>query len=48
LLQRFLEKPADPRQMTILYRLQASALMWAVTITLMIVDDAAMLAMIFC
>ena len=48
MLQRFLEKPADPRPMTILYRLQASALMWAVTITLMIVDDAAMLAMIFC
>ena len=41
-------KPADPIHMTILYRLQASALMWAVTITLMIVDDAAMLAMMFC
>jgi hypothetical protein len=34
--------------MTILYRLQANALIWAVTITLLIVDDAAMLAMMFC
>lgn len=48
MLRRFIEESADPRQMTILYRLQASALIWAVTITLMIVDDAAMLAMIFC
>lgn len=38
----------DVRQMTILHRFQAAALMWAVTITLMIIDDAAMLAMMFC
>lgn len=32
----------------VLHRLSANAMLWAVTLTLMLADDAAMLAMVFC
>jgi hypothetical protein len=33
---------------SILHRLQAHAMLWSVTLAVMLVDDAAMLAMVFC